>query len=325
MSHGGDIFVISDLHMGDEGQRDNFSFENPGREEQLEKFLKYVQDEKGEIIILGDLFEFWQASIACVLMKRKNWLDRFAGMNATYIVGNHDIDLQAFIKDDGSVACEFLGHRFFNNMEKGPVQRTIGDKKFVFMHGHEVDSFNSGESPSWGRILAIFAGIFEEKNGGPMLSSGESVEEELAKFGEWALRVWHYFAKKKVKKNINTEVTTRNPKNELTPAQNPSRASEMLEKYREYSRENKCDIIVAGHTHQPGHYDDWYYNSGCWVKEVNNFIRITGNGEIGVWQWIDGKAVEDNINLASGKGKGNISIKEIPARQKYAKKGATRS
>lgn len=39
------IFVISDLHMGDGGARDNFALNN--REEQLGLFLDYVASQQG--------------------------------------------------------------------------------------------------------------------------------------------------------------------------------------------------------------------------------------------------------------------------------------
>jgi UDP-2,3-diacylglucosamine pyrophosphatase LpxH len=286
-----DIFVISDLHMGDGGQRDNFSFENPDREEQLEKLLRYVEDENGELIVLGDLFEFWQSSVARVLMERKKWLDRFAAMNATYIVGNHDIDLQAFIKDDGSVACEFLGHRFFNNMKKGPVQRTIGGKEFVFMHGHEVDGFNSGELPGWGRIMAIFAGLVEDKFKSPKLWSGEYIEEALEKLGELVLPLWNLL-KDKYGKYLKATADICDPKDGLTPVQNPSRIRGLIEKYRTYCANNGYDVAIVGHTHQAGKLENesWYFNSGSWAKDNNEFLTIAPNGNIQFYQWTEGKA-----------------------------------
>jgi UDP-2,3-diacylglucosamine pyrophosphatase LpxH len=49
-----DIFVISDLHLGDGGARDNF--EMGKKTPQLRAFLDHVGSEGGELFVLGDLF-----------------------------------------------------------------------------------------------------------------------------------------------------------------------------------------------------------------------------------------------------------------------------
>jgi len=89
------IFVISDLHMGDGGARDNFALNN--REKELGLFLDYVASQQGELIILGDLFDFWQMNLSKVVTTHIPLLDRLAAMNATYVVGNHDADLDGLL------------------------------------------------------------------------------------------------------------------------------------------------------------------------------------------------------------------------------------
>ena len=77
-------FVISDLHMGDGGARNNFPIGD--REKQLNLFLDYVGDQQGELMILGDLFDFWQMNLSKIVIKHLPLLDRLAAMNVTYIV-----------------------------------------------------------------------------------------------------------------------------------------------------------------------------------------------------------------------------------------------
>ena len=113
------IFVISDLHMGDGGARDNFPLND--REKELDSFLDYVAGQQGELIVLGDLFEFWQMNLSKIVMKHLPLLDRLAAMNATYVVGNHDADL------DGFVGTGFLSHPLFQRM-CGPFERQIGEQ-----------------------------------------------------------------------------------------------------------------------------------------------------------------------------------------------------
>ena len=75
----------------------------------------------------------------------------------------------------------------------------------------------------------------------------------------------------------------------LTPAQNPDRAKEMLDLYQNDKQANGYDVLVAGHTHQPGRIGDWYFNSGTWARKTNNFIKISPNGDAAVFDWVDGK------------------------------------
>ena len=51
------------------------------------------------------------------------WLDRFAAMSATYVVGNHDADLKHLIDS------EFLAHPFFRKLSD-PFERQVGGKRF---------------------------------------------------------------------------------------------------------------------------------------------------------------------------------------------------
>ncbi|MGA3015437.1 MAG: metallophosphoesterase, partial [Bacteroidales bacterium] len=169
------IFVISDLHMGDGGPRDNFALGD--REKQLGLFLDYVTQERGELIVLGDLFEFWQMNPSKIVTKHKLLLDRLAAMNAIYVVGNHDVDFDHFI------GTGFLSHPLFKKMSR-PFEREIGGKRFKFMHGHEVDSFNLGDTPGKGRVCCILAGMGEDKNGSPVLPNGEFVEDHLEEIGD---------------------------------------------------------------------------------------------------------------------------------------------
>ena len=279
------IFVVSDLHLGDRGPRDNFAVGD--REVQFGKFLDFVEAQNGELIIAGDLFEFWQISFSRILVARKGLLDRLAKMGAVYIVGNHDADLNAFIREP----AEFLAHPFFRTMS-GPVDRIIGGKAFRFMHGHEVDSFNRADSPSWGRILTIVAGIFEDRNGSTVLKNGQTVEEALEGVGEKLLRLWNWLVN--VFKKPVSGGSSPSPSRELTPAQNSDRADEMLMKYRQDKQREGYDVAIVGHTHQPGHIGEWYVNSGAWVGSTNDFLRIDHNGTVHVFAWTNGKAVAND-------------------------------
>ena len=88
-------YCVSDLHAGDRGPRDNFNFLN--RESRFYDFLDWVESQRAELYILGDLFDFWQMNVSASLNEYVDLLDRFEDMQATYIVGNHDNAFVHFI------------------------------------------------------------------------------------------------------------------------------------------------------------------------------------------------------------------------------------
>jgi len=283
-----EIFVISDLHIGDGGPRDNFGHPGSNRLEQLSLFLDYVSEQNGELIILGDLFEFWQANFSHVLTKNMSLIERLGQLKPTYVIGNHDIDLVGFIEQ------KLLQPTLFQNLS-GPFERKIGSKTFYFMHGHEVDPYNKGETPGKGRLLAIVAGIAESFVGSPRLSDGRSVESALEQAGEGIWNAVKRYARKLLMRvllliGVQTD--------ELSPAQNPDRASEMLLHYQDHMEKEKYDIAIVGHTHKPGRMDNWYFNSGSWATTDNNFIRISPEGKVKVFDWVNGQAIENNTVLS---------------------------
>jgi len=286
MSEDRDIFVISDLHMGDGGPRDNFAVGD--KEKQLNLLLDFVKNKQGELIIIGDLFEFWQASLGQVLVNRRSLIDKLTDMGATFVVGNHDADLEALI---GSA---MLGHRFFTKMSRRFI-RDINGKKCMFMHGHEVDPYNKGDVPGWGRIATIFAGICEDFNRSPVLETGETVEDWLHKIFRPVeklfkriirpfIRVWNFIKM--------TFIIGRH-----TPAQNPRLAKKMLHLYKDDKLKEGYDVAIVGHTHKAGRFEDWYFNSGCWAEEVNSFVRISKAGEVEIFDWKDGEAISNLTEL----------------------------
>lgn len=287
MSEDREIFVIGDLHMGDGGPRDNFAVGD--KEKELNLFLDFVEKENGELVIIGDLFEFWRISLGRVLIKRLELINRLAQMQAIYVVGNHDVDLESLISTD------MLANQFFKKMSQRFVKK-IGDKKFMFMHGHEVDPYNKGDSPGWGRILTIFAGIFEDKNQSPFLPIGDAVEEVLNQFGETMLILWNHLTNKLKKKVSGGD--SPNPESELTPAQNPKLAKKMLHRYKEDKIKEGYDIGIVGHTHKVGRLEDWYFNSGCWAEATNSFLRISDDGNVEVFDWENGKAIPNGTVLS---------------------------
>lgn len=265
-------YVVSDLHLGDGGPRDNFAHMADGhREDEFLAFLDFVEEQNGRLIIAGDLFELWQSNVSMVLTLRDRLLDRLAAMGAIYILGNHDADLIYFCTH-----C-WLSHPFFETMRTEHTER-IGDRSFHFIHGHEVDSYCAGDNPGLGRITAIYSGLREDRNGSPLLSKYKTVEarsigrlERLSNFVRWCCG-------------------------------KPSRTRMMNDGLRGYIREfgvangGKYDVLVSGHTHVAGqlwseeHPTMPVYNAGAWAEGTCSFVAISPGGSVGVFDWIDGQA-----------------------------------
>ena len=272
-------YIISDLHMGDGGARDNFAVAD--KQDQLLEFIDLVQSDNDELIILGDLFEFWQASLGRVLVHRKKILDRLADINAVYVVGNHDIDLEALI------GTSFICHPFFKHMTT-PFSKTIGQKDFHFMHGHEVDPFNKGDKPGKGRALAILAGLAEDKVGSPFLDNGQSVEQSLTGLGELGLRVWNLLVRWWSSVGKKTDLSSQTP----TPRQKPSLIAYHLVEMAKHHDQNNYDIVITGHTHKLGTHGDWYYNSGSWSETTNDVLKISPEGKVTFHAFGDGRLTD---------------------------------
>jgi UDP-2,3-diacylglucosamine pyrophosphatase LpxH/uncharacterized membrane protein HdeD (DUF308 family) len=278
-----DIFVISDLHLGDGGVRDKF--ESGRKTPELRAFLDHVGGDGGELFVLGDLFELWQMNMSLLLVRRREILDHLATLALVYVPGNHDIDLAHFLD------TSFLAHPFFRAM-RPPFVRVLGGRRYRFFHGHETDPFNAGDSPGFGRMLAIFAGVFEDENGSPLLASGEGVGDVLEQFGESMLTIWRTAAATMRNRRAAATKGPVSPNHALTPVQNPDRLKEHVAGVRADREGGGYDVAVLGHTHKPGRIGDWYFNSGSWIGPRNAFLRISPEGIVRYFEWKEGRAVE---------------------------------
>jgi UDP-2,3-diacylglucosamine pyrophosphatase LpxH len=257
------IYAISDLHMGDGGPRDNFSYYGL-REKYLMSFLDFVEENNGQLVICGDLFELWQSNISKVLTKRIWLLDRLARMQAIYILGNHDADLRYFLGQPG-----WLTHPFFERMCNG-CHLNLGGKSFEFIHGHEADPYCVSDTPGLGRITAIYSGLAEDRNGGPMFDEYTTVEQKVIGPLERVVSVLNWFRGK------------------------PDRFTEINRNLRDLL---VSDVLICGHTHHPGRIAGWHYNCGTWAEETNSFLCIQRDGTVGAFDWKNNQAIPNDSEL----------------------------
>lgn len=262
-------FLVSDLHSGDGGPRDNFAAMSGGnRLNEFNSFLDYVENVNGRLRIVGDLLELWQGNISAVIKHNLKLLNRLADMGAVYQLGNHDVDLKYFTYANG---CR-IAHPLFDNLLSTPQVIVRNGRRVVFVHGHIEDEFCCGENPDMGRVSAIYTGLKEDKNGGPLLHKYHyrTVEQDTLGRLFWPINIWNKLRRK--------------PDHGLTMRQN----------IRQTLTDNQAQALFYGHTHEPGQFQIKgtfaklpIYNLGTWAEEKNTFGRVDANGTCGLFDWVN--------------------------------------
>lgn len=131
---------ISDIHMGDGSGSDDFH-----RDAELIKFLEWTDCRVSEIVIVGDLYELWQARLEKIFWAHAGVVDALAKRSnkITYLYGNHD----------ALPFCRLTSEVYAKDSIKA-------------MHGHQFDKYNKFDNPmmnlKWpiGKyITAVIAGL----------------------------------------------------------------------------------------------------------------------------------------------------------------------
>ena len=267
------IFVISDLHLGDGSLKDNFYFGK--KQVLLQSFLDHVEKENGELMIIGDFLELWGHCLERVICRQGDLLDRLAGMKAILVPGNHDAELLSWEN------MTKPPHMFFEATSR-PFVKTIGGKRFKFMHGHEADPFVQGNMKTLARALTAYAPVFAfEKT--VLTLSNDALVDAVLELGENALRFWDWITGS-VKKTFK-ECCLVVPNNKRFASKRKIRTQKMLTRYAQDRSQDLYDVAIVGHTHKAGRFGDWYFNSGSWTGRTNNFLRISPHGTVEVSDW----------------------------------------
>ena len=196
-------------------------------------------------------------------------------MNAVCVPGNHDEELAALIGDDHPP------HPFFHGVSAAFI-RDVGDKRLKFMHGHEVDPFITPRIQSIGRIVGAVAYFLEFRQGTCILTN-DTFTEILLEIGEQILDLWGRLTRR-MNKAIR-ECYQSMPAERIRLLTCRVRTHRMLGRYHQDRADGWYDAAIVGHTHKAGVFDDWYYNSGSWTGTNSNFLRISPDGSIGVFDW----------------------------------------
>jgi UDP-2,3-diacylglucosamine pyrophosphatase LpxH len=252
------------------------------------RFLDYVGRQDAELIVNGDFLELWRFNLKHVLEKRWELLERLTDIDVTYVLGNHDSELEFVSETDKAY------HPFFESIEE-PFVRTIAGKRFKFMHGHEADPFSGiGLRRLCDRLEPLDSKFGLGDNGEIILS--DSVYRKLIEIGEIGKHTWFWTRRfgSEFLEELGVIAVDREVKRCI-------RTRKLLAAYHEERSGGLYDVAVAGHTHKAGRCRQWYFNSGSWMRKQRNFLRIWPDGVVDVCHWEKDGPVLDHTIIAEMK------------------------
>jgi UDP-2,3-diacylglucosamine hydrolase len=251
-------YVVSDTHLGAVPAATERAFRG---------FLHHVQQSAAELLINGDLFDFWFEYRSVILREHFRVVAKLAevveaGVPVTFVGGNHDAWAGSFLRDE-------VGIRVVD----GPLEMDLAGRRTLVAHG---DGLGTGDlkyrmlkavirsrlsirafralHPDWGRRIAGLASSTEHKAG-----NGDAHSKQRAEF----LQAW----------------------GADRLAENPA-----------------LDLVLTGHAHvpvvaevSPGRF---YANSGDWIRSYTYLVLPPGGGapELRTWP-VDG-ASSDEVHSA---------------------------
>jgi UDP-2,3-diacylglucosamine pyrophosphatase LpxH len=108
----------------------------------FKEFLSFAQSEKARLILLGDIFEFWQFPPESIYKRYRDTIDTMFGMTWFYVIGNHDSEVPI-------LGCP------------ANLRTRLLFRKCLLLHGNEYDYWNRWGSMR-GRKITKMWGYIEQ-------------------------------------------------------------------------------------------------------------------------------------------------------------------
>lgn len=141
MKDSGKIFFASDFHLGLKAGSDP-----KDREKKVVRWLNTIAPDASEILLVGDIFDFWWEYKLVVPRGFTRFLGTVSaitdsGIPVHFFTGNHDMWVGNYLSEE----CGMTIHTT-------PFAQTFNGKKFLIVHGEGLGS----ESTGYKILLAIF-------------------------------------------------------------------------------------------------------------------------------------------------------------------------
>jgi UDP-2,3-diacylglucosamine pyrophosphatase LpxH len=315
--------VFSDTHFGL-----NYGGEELSLHEELSNFLEWLSSDGGPslLVLLGDIFEFWSASLRDVFLDAFNPLRLIARLNSSvvFVSGNHD-RIPSRI--------HFPGSRWAGEFHTTPdiLLLDIDGRKVLLFHGHQLDSLFIAVKGLWrvqsyvylfsemlfalpGPLEWFFAGLatltvllllflFQATS---LLMEATIILASIILFSPLIIllwrdlqdKVWYGIVQKIGPKLFKSRLRGKSIES-LAVSKPLRKLVSFLESYPEIGR---VDLVIFGHTHVPGYLvsnGKVFINTGSWVRnsydsdngvENKTYARI-GGGKVRLCRWDDKEVV----------------------------------
>jgi UDP-2,3-diacylglucosamine hydrolase len=119
------VYVVSDTHLGAVPAATERAFRG---------FLDHVKEHARELLINGDLFDFWFEYRSVILREHFRVVATLAdvvdaGVPVTFVGGNHDAWAGSFLRDEVGI-----------RVVEGPLEMDLGGRRALVAHGDGVGS-----------------------------------------------------------------------------------------------------------------------------------------------------------------------------------------
>ena len=141
------IYFASDIHLGLPNYEKSLK-----RERLFIKWLDEIKDDAEEIILLGDIFDFWFEYKRAIPKGFSRFLGKLceitdAGIPVHFFTGNHDMWIFDYLPKETGII-----------LHKEPIIKEYSDKRFYLAHG---DGLGPGDF-SYKILKRIFASRFSQ-------------------------------------------------------------------------------------------------------------------------------------------------------------------
>jgi UDP-2,3-diacylglucosamine hydrolase len=243
------IYFLSDFHLG----APDFS-SSLQREKKIVSFLEYARKDASEILIAGDIFDFWYEYKTVVPKHFVRLLGKLAeitdsGIPVLLFAGNHDMWMRGYFQNELNIPVYFEPKKFeWNN------------KKFFIGHG---DGLGPGDH-GYKFIKKIFRNKFCQWLFGQLHPS-------------WGMALANYFSRKSRAKTGASDAAFLGEDNEW-----------LIIFCREMLAKEHFDYFIFGHRHLPINIElndnSRYINLGDWITHFTYAVFDGSTLELKKWE-----------------------------------------